>query len=291
MMKITGPALLAMALLLAACGDDDAEVSVADNSTTVVEDTAVDAAAADEAEDATAEAPEAAADDAAATSEDAAAPAAPAGGGMTMNGLRYCEILMSVPGEDGELVTEVWGTPGQDPCEQADWDALDPDAIAADNEATSIQMNGPRYFTVDGTLDTAPDQTGVGTAAGGEVVLRDFGDISMALLATVDGSTGGSAAYSPELVVRTTTWAFQAGTELYELTDPEGNVYTMQSYALFADPTLTAEDLPTLGDRLDLPDGWSYSTRVAEEDFVVDLAPGGALVVNDELGNSYQRNG
>ncbi|MEM9563643.1 MAG: hypothetical protein AAGA93_13540, partial [Actinomycetota bacterium] len=128
-------------------------------------------------------------------------------------------------------------------------------------------------------------------AAGGEAVLRDFGDISMSLLATVDGDDVEPVYYTPSLVVRTTTWAFQAGTELYELTDPDGNVYTMQSYALFVDPTLTPADLPTLGDRLEMPEGWSFSTRVAEEDFVVALAPGGALVVNDELGNSYQRNG
>ncbi|MEM7323320.1 MAG: hypothetical protein AAF531_09560 [Actinomycetota bacterium] len=302
MKKIVGPALLAMTLLLAACGSDDSEADGADETTEVVEETTTEDEAVDETveesteeatEEATEDEPEgdAADDEAAAADETGAATPAATGQAMSMNGFRYCEILMSVPGEDGQLVTEVWGTPGLDPCEQAAWDALDPDMIAVDNSATSINMNGPRYFTVDGTVDTAPGEAGVGAAAGGESVVREFGEISMALLATVDGDTAESVAYEPTLVVRTTTWAFQAGTEVYELTDPDGNVYTMQSYALFEDPTLTAEDLPTLGDRLEMPEGWSYSTRVAEEDFVVALAPDGALVVNDELGNSYQRNG
>ncbi|MEM9565457.1 MAG: hypothetical protein AAGA93_22735 [Actinomycetota bacterium] len=303
MKKITGPALLAMVLVLAACGSDDSETDAADDTTEAVEETATDDAAAadDAADDAVDDAADAVddagddaaeADDEAATADDAPATTPAAGGPpATMNGFRYCEILMSVPGDNGELVTEVWGTPGLDPCEQAEWDALDPDTIAADNSATSIHMNGPRYFTVDGTVDTGAGEGGVGTAAGGETVARDFGDISMSLLATVDGEEVEPVFYTPSLVVRTTTWAFQAGTELYELTDPEGNVYTMQSYALFVDPTLTAADLPTLGERLELPEGWSFSTRVAEEDVVVALALDGALVVNDELGNSYQRNG
>ncbi|MEM8923865.1 MAG: hypothetical protein AAGD35_10205 [Actinomycetota bacterium] len=303
MRRIAGPALLATALLLAACGGDDIETAVADEAAEVVEQVMTDEAMSDDAEvdDAAADdaaqaddgeaMDEAAADDAEPTSAAAAGQSGQAaGGGMSLNGFRYCEILMSVPGDDGAPVTEVWGTPGVDPCDQAEWDALDPDTIAADNGATSIHMNGPRYFTVDGTFDTGGG-SGVGAAAGGEAVARDFGDISMSLLATVDGDDVELVYYTPSLVVRTTTWAFQAGTELYELTDPDGNVYIMQSYALFEDPTLTPADLPTLGDRLDLPDGWSYSTRVAEEDFVVALAPGGALVVNDELGNSYQRNG
>ncbi|MEM7286409.1 MAG: hypothetical protein AAF480_08670 [Actinomycetota bacterium] len=304
MKKRIVPTMLATALLLAACGGDDSDVESADDTTEAAEETTTDEAAeetaAQTADDVAADASEVAVEgeaDAEATSDettagdDDAATATAAGTPMTLNGFRYCEILMSVPGEDGGLVTEVWGTPGVDPCDQEDWEALEPDTIAADNSATSIHMNGPRYFTIDGTVDTGTVEGGVGTAAGGEAVTRDFGDISMSLLATVDGDDVELVFYTPSLVVRTTTWAFQAGTELYELTDPEGNVYTMQSYALFEDPTLTPADLPTLGERLEMPEGWSFSTRVAEEDFVVALAPDGALVVNDELGNSYQRNG
>ena len=272
MVKITGPALLAMALLLGACGSDQLEA----------EDVAEQAADTEEADMDSVETT-AIDDDTGAT--------APAGGGMSLNGFRYCEIMLSVPGDDGEQVTEVWGTPGVDPCDDADWNALDADVVMAENDASSIHLNGPRYFTVDGTVDTAPGSAGVGMAAGGEAVRRDFGALSMALLATVDGDSTESEAYVPDLVVRTATWTFDAGTEIYELTDPDGNVYVMQSYALYVDPSLTAQDLPTLGDRLDLPQGWSYGARVLDTNLQVALADGGAMVVQDELGNSYQRNG
>ncbi len=276
-MKNALTALLALALLLAACGDgeesetDDATTEASEEGSTEDGDAAVDTDAdAHEATEAT-----------------GAAPA----DGPNLNGFRYCEILMSVTGDDGSAVTEVWGTPGVDPCDDADWNALDPGELMAENDASSIHMNGPRYFTVDGTVDTAPGSAGVGIAAGGEAETRTFGDVSMVLLATVDGTTTESRPYDPDLVVRTTTWAFGRGTEVYELSDPEGNTYLMQSYARYEDPNLTAEDLPTLGQRLDLPDGWSYGARVLDEDLVVALAPDGAVVVTDELGNSYQRNG
>jgi hypothetical protein len=77
---------------------------------------------------------------------------------------------------------------------------------------------------------------------------------------------------------------------VYELTDSEGNTYLMQSYSLIQEPDLTADDLASLGDRLELPDGWSYNARVLDQDMQVPLAPdGGAIVVQDELENSYQR--
>ena len=207
--------------------------------------------------------------------------------GFNMNGFRYCEILITVEGDDGMPVTEVWGTPGVGPCDDESWDALDPEALMVEFGASSIHMNGPRYFTVDGSVDTAAAQSD----AGSEQEIRVFGEVPMRLLATVGDGPADTTPYSPNLVVRTTTWTFNAGTEVYELTDPEGNTYMMQSYALIHDPDLTAEDLATLGDRLDLPEGWSYGSRVLGEDVEVALTPDGAIVVGDDLENSYQRAG
>ena len=213
---------------------------------------------------------------------------APAAEGFSLRDFRYCEILLTFADDSGEM-TEVWGTPGVDPCTDEAWYAIDPEAVQAENGASLLEMNGPRYFIVDGTVDTG-DGTGVGVASGGERVTREFGDVTMALLATFEAAAD-TPVYVPGVVVRTTTWTFQAGSEVYELTDPEGNVYTMQSYSQIEDRTLTAADLPGLGDRLDLPEGWSYSSRVLGEPLQVALSPDGAVVVQDELKNSYQRNG
>jgi hypothetical protein len=40
-------------------------------------------------------------------------------------------------------------------------------------------------------------------------------------------------------------------------------------------------------ERLALPDGWSYRTRVLEEELVVDTTTTTAVVLQDELENSY----
>ena len=62
----------------------------------------------------------------------------------------------------------------------------------------------------------------------------------------------------------------------------------MQSYSHIVDDTLTIEDLETLGDWMDMPEGWSYEARVLTEDSVL-VADGLAFVLNDSLMNSYQK--
>ena len=62
----------------------------------------------------------------------------------------------------------------------------------------------------------------------------------------------------------------------------------MQAYAQIVDASLTEADLPTLGQRLALPVGWSYSTRVLDAPLEVST-PGEAVVIQDELQNTYSR--
>ena len=138
---------------------------------------------------------------------------------------RYCEILLTVTDDDGTEVTEVWGTPGVGPCTDEAWSALDPAAIRAEADASFIRMNGPRHFVVDGTADTGDGAGGTGVAAGGATTTRQFGDITMALLATTEASEE-SLPYEPDLVARTTTWTYAAGTEVHELTDPRRETST-----------------------------------------------------------------
>lgn len=273
--------LLCLTVVLAACsGDDDSTDVAAEGEPTSQDgdDLVVEAGDEDDA------APSAS-DDEAPLSDDPE-PAATDGGGFSLNGFRYCEILVTIESDGGASVTEVWGTPGVDPCEVEAWYALDPAAVMAQFGASSIHMNGPRHFTVDGFVETDDAATEAGPAP----EVRDVGGMSMRLLATVDEARSESIPYSPGLVRRTVTLAFNAGSEIYELTDPDDNTYVMQSYARIQDPDLTAEDLASLGDRLELPDGWSYRARVLAEDLQVGLTPEGAIVVQDEFENSYQRN-
>jgi hypothetical protein len=62
----------------------------------------------------------------------------------------------------------------------------------------------------------------------------------------------------------------------------------MQAYAAIIDKTLTYGDLPKLGPKLKLPSGWTYSSTVPDKDLVLG-ASGKAIVVQDDLDNTYQK--
>ena len=50
---------------------------------------------------------------------------------------------------------------------------------------------------------------------------------------------------------------------------------------------MSQESLPTLGERLAVPAGWSYRMRVLTEELVVDTTSTIATVLQDEFENSY----
>jgi hypothetical protein len=61
----------------------------------------------------------------------------------------------------------------------------------------------------------------------------------------------------------------------------------MQAYCIGVDPSLTQDALASLGDRLALPEGWTYRTRVLDAELVVDTSNALATVIQDELENTY----
>ena len=75
---------------------------------------------------------------------------------------------------------------------------------------------------------------------------------------------------------------------MYELTSDSGEAYIMQSYSRILDPDQSIDDLAALGSRLSLPLGWTFSSRVLDAELEV-VAEGEAVVVVDDLSNTYQR--
>jgi hypothetical protein len=280
--------LLLLTLLVAAACGDDSQAAPDRNE-------AVPAAEADES----GQANESATSDGEAATDDEDAPAGDPGGEdeamptrpvpddrPSIRGMRYCEILLVFDGEDGPTA-EVWGTQGVNLCPAELWEAIDPEAVRAEYDAVGIKMNGPRHMVVD-----------LGSGQLPEADRRTYGDLEMQKLATValaelapalgDGAQPASTAYQEITVLRNNTWNFYAGSEIYELTDPDGVGYVMQAYSQIVDPDLTEDDLASLGERLELPDGWSFEAHVLEEDLDL-VADGEAVVIQDELENTYQR--
>lgn len=195
---------------------------------------------------------------------------------------RYCEVLIGKR-DWLKLEVRVFNTQGLNLCPEAQWKALTKESIAKSYDASFVLLNGPRYWMMDEIQ-----------ASGNTVndVKKMFGGIEMNLRATVKLSLlkqlMGSKNYTANEVARTTNFIYRAGSTIYELTSPVDEVYVMQSYAQIVNPNLNMKDLPVLSEQLKLPAGWTYRSRVLDQDLSL-VANGIAYVLQDNLSNSYQR--
>jgi hypothetical protein len=195
-----------------------------------------------------------------------------------MRGVRYGEVIAAYLRSSG-FEAEVYGTQMLNDCPQELWEVLDADSIADDLGAVGVKLNGPRYWMIDGIGQKV---------AVVDPILRDFGGIAMRRIATVDlGGSPSVTPYSEVHVNRGAVFFFDAGSPVYELVDPEGWAYVMQAYCVGVDATITQPSLETLGQRLRMPPGWSYRSRILEEELVVDTTESIATVLQDEFENSY----
>ena len=195
-----------------------------------------------------------------------------------VRGVRYGEVIAAFL-RDGRFEAEVFGTQFLNDCPQDQWDGLDAVAIAEEMGAVAVKLNGPRYRTLDG----------MGTKVNArEPVLREFNGIVMRRLAVIDlGDSPATAPYTDVHVDRGAVFFFDAGKPVYELVDPGGLAYVMQARCIGVDPDMTEASLADLGGRLDMPEGWTYRTRILDEELVVDTTASIATVLQDEFENSY----
>ncbi|MEI8069942.1 MAG: hypothetical protein RL278_821 [Actinomycetota bacterium] len=195
-----------------------------------------------------------------------------------MRGVRYGEVLAMFLRDTG-LEAEVYGTQMLNDCPQELWETLDADAIAKDMGAVFVKLNGPRYWLLDGLGSKV---------AVVDPVFKDFNGIQMRRIATIPiGADFATGPYTIRNVNRGAVFFFDAGKTVYELVDPEGQAFVMQARCVGVDASITEQSLAILGDRLALPEGWSYRTRILESELVVDTSETLATVVQDEFENTY----
>jgi len=178
-----------------------------------------------------------------------------------MRNVRYGEVIL-VLAKDDTISAEVFGTQMLNDCPAELWDTLDAEEIKANEGALFAKLNGPRHWCLDG----------LGTkAAVVDPVLKDFNGLTMRRLATIDLSAGmGSVPYEEKFVNRGAVFFFDAGAKVWELVNPEGKA-----------------TLDSLGDKLALPEVWSYRSRILDEELVVDTTDHDATVLQDEFENTY----
>ena len=195
-----------------------------------------------------------------------------------MRGVRYGEVLAMFLRDTG-LEAEVYGTQMLNDCPQELWETLNAEEIAKEMGAVFTKLNGPRYWVLDGLGSKV---------AVVDPVFKDFNGIQMRRIATIPiGADFAAGPYIARNVNRGAVFFFDAGKTVYELVDPDGQALVMQARCVGVDPNMSEESLATLGERLALPEGWSYRTRVLDAELVVDTSATLATVVQDEFENTY----
>ncbi len=198
-----------------------------------------------------------------------------------IRGQRYGEVLLVYPGSD-TVTADVYNSFGLNDCPQELWSKLDATQLAKDNAAAMAILNGPRYWLMDSITKYATDTRAQET--------KDFGGIAMFKAATVNvGDLGSQGPYTAHAVDRRTVFTYDAGSEVYELVDPAGTHWIMQTWSQVVDPTLAQSDLAALSSRLSLPAGWTYTVRTMSAPLAVDTTTTDAQVLQDSLNNSYSR--
>jgi len=199
-----------------------------------------------------------------------------------LRNVRYGEFLFVHKGDDG-FYADVWNTMGFNDCPPEEFNAVDVDAETKRLGALVGFRNGPRFWTFDalgaGMRETAPVET--------------FGSLQMFLAATVGfGDTPPAAMqYVERFVNRDNYWEFAAHEPRFYLVTPDGTRYIMQAYAHYVDSSQNFDTLPKLGDVLAKPEGWTFEVDLDPSD-ALRLGTGAenvAVVLQDELGNTYQR--
>ncbi len=197
-----------------------------------------------------------------------------------LRNVRYGEVLL-LRAESGRFSAEVWNTLGMNDCPQAAWDQLDAAAVAEERGSRLALLNGPRYWVLDSIRSNIREAAPVTT----------FGTLGMFRAAVIDFGTAPPIMghFIERSIVRETVFGFNAGSEIYELAAPDGTTHVMQAYSQAVDSSLTIDDLPRLGDRIALPDAWTYRVRTLDDDLGLLSTDGVATVIQDGLQNTYQR--
>lgn len=197
-----------------------------------------------------------------------------------MRGARYGEIIL-VKGGFLSLKGKVYNTLGLNDCPEKEWRELSSLKIVLSHDAVAVLLNGPRCFVMDHASLLKP----------GKVV--SFGSLQARHLANVKITPaillkGKAKPYTQYPVARTSVFRYMKGRNVYKLVSPQGFAYAMQSFLMQGDPKQSISSLPTLGSRLHLPQGWKFRVVKPQSDLTLE-AKGKALVLQDELENSYQR--
>ncbi|MDP3704286.1 MAG: hypothetical protein Q8R24_00060 [Legionellaceae bacterium] len=195
-----------------------------------------------------------------------------------MRGRRYCEVIFF-----HGFLGYVYNTINLNNCPEQIWNSVTTAVVKEVTGSHFVYLNGPRYFVMDKVLYREKDFSHVDLKTFEGIGMRRVGVLHITLLDLIKGS----APYREHKVDRKNTWVFQVGKPVYELIDPEGQVFVMQSYSEEMN-TQPEVSLSRLGSRLTLPSGWRFRTGILMKDQHLLVVNNQAIVILDDFKNAYQ---
>jgi hypothetical protein len=196
-----------------------------------------------------------------------------------LHGRTVCELDV-VHRVDGAVVADIYTTATVADCDQAAFAAVDTKAVEQQLGASLVLRNGPRVWVLD-ELTTSVASDGASIQPGG---------VTLEKSATVEfGAVDAPKPYRGSTLRREAVVVFDAGRRVYDLHDPDGNTWVMQNFSTRIDPSLRIENLDKLGSRLNLPKGWTFSSRVLDEQLRIEAPTRRMHVLQDDFSNSYVR--
>jgi hypothetical protein len=198
----------------------------------------------------------------------------------------YCEIA-PVLGKPPEVVAQFYNTSGPgDDCPVGKMEAIDAQKLAAEVGADFVYMN-PTPQNARGHW--VMDELWIFKA--GESV--DFHGVKATWVASMSpeymkGMIKGP--YTPGEIHRESKYLYSKGSKVFVMRAPEGKTWVMQSYATEVDENLTFQQLPELGSKLKLPDGYKFEVVTLTKDLEIDprRANGLAHIIRDDLHDVYE---
>lgn len=193
---------------------------------------------------------------------------------------RYCEVLLGSGGFLTPTRLDVYNTIGLNECPADLWSKLTEASMKKETGAKFVKLNGPRHWVIDNFVNSKLVNP----------TIRSFGGIPMreAGILNIHINLFENGPYEPRTVDRTTIEHFVADRPVFQLIDPAGQVFFMQSYSLEKAQQSMAT-LPALGSVLHLPKGWAYRSLTLKHDFYLKAIDNKATVLQDDRMNTYQK--
>lgn len=194
----------------------------------------------------------------------------------------WCELGPAI-GTPPDVVVHVFNSTNSPiPCTTEVSDKFDLKALAEKYGVPALMLNPARFWIADKVM----------FYKAGDVMDADGVKLTWAAEMTAAAAANITRAkpYEYVQITRDTLWYFEKDRPVFLMRQPDGKVWVMQVYSHNTDKTLSSANMAQLGDRLNLPEGWTYDVKVLSEPLLIEpaRAEGVAHIIRDEFENTYQ---